>query len=173
MLSAIQIQAITRCLLDLDHTTPFIRDDPGARLLAVLQEELVPGTRAAGTRRLRVNSVPVPAAIWTGNNDPLAALRQAYDDMRRSRVPEQLSRFTDIRFLAWLYRYTETIDDEDSCTVVRQIDAMDIDRRAYLLTRVAGETEPCVAVLPESAAAHCDGALAVLDRFARTMRTSG
>lgn len=171
MLSGIQIQAITRCLIDLNDNVQRTQDGPGDSLLAVLQETPIPGHPDPTARHLRVNSVPVPARIWGHPDGPVAALRHAHDDMRQAGVAQQLAQVTDIRFLAWVYVYTETVDDEDGPATVRQIDAVDIDDRAYLFTHVLGEVGHAVAVLPDAACA--DGTLTVLHTLARTMRTSG
>jgi hypothetical protein len=173
MLSGIQIQAITRCLIGLNDHVQRTQDEPGDSLLAVLQETPVPGHPDPTARHLRVNPVPVPAHIWSHPDGPVAALRHAHDDMRRAGVAQQLAKVTDIRFLAWVYLYTETVDDEDGHATVRQIDAVDIDDRAYLFTHVLGEEGHSVAVLPDVAQADADGTLTVLQTLAHTMRTSG
>ena len=173
MLSGIQITAITQCLIDLNDHVERTQNGPGYNLLAVLQETPVPGHPDPTARQLRVNPVPVPPHIWRHPDGPVVALRCAYDDMRRADVAQQLSRITGIRFLAWVYLYTETVDDEDGLVTVRQIDAVDIDERAYLFTYVLGEVGHAVAVQPEAAALDAGGTLAVLTTFARTMRTNG
>ncbi|WP_250008787.1 hypothetical protein [Actinoplanes sp. M2I2] len=173
MLNGSQVQAITRCLTDLDDLAPHLQNDLGPNLLAVLQETAVPGHPDPTARRLGVNPLPVPPPIWRHPEGPVAALRAAYDDIRAAGVQHQLTRVTDVRFLAWVYLYTETIDDEDGPVTVRQIDAVDIDGRAYSLSHVTGEQGRCVAVLPETAAPDFDGTLALLNTLANTMRTSG
>jgi hypothetical protein len=175
MLSGMQITAITRCLIDLNDHVQRTQHGPGENLLAVLQETPVPGHPDPTARHLRVNPVPVPDRIWRHPDGPVAALRHAHDDMRQAGVAQQLAKVTDIRFLAWVYLYTETVDDEDGPATVRQIDAVDIDDRAYLFTHVLGEAGHAVAVLPDAAQADADadGTLTVLQTLARTMRTSG
>jgi hypothetical protein len=173
MLSGMQITAITRCLIDLNDHVQLTQHGPGENLLAVLQETAVPGHPDPTARHLRVNPVPVPDHIWRHPDGPVAALRHAHDDMRQAGVAQQLAKVTDIRFLAWVYLYTETVDDEDGPATVRQIDAVDIDDRAYLFTHVLGEAGHAVAVLPDAAQADADGTLTVLQTLARTMRTSG
>jgi hypothetical protein len=173
MLSGIQIQAITRCLIGINDHVQRTQHGPGENLLAVLQETRIPGHPDPTARHVRVNPVPVPSHIWRHPDGPVAALRHAHDDMRQAGVAQQLARVTDIRFLAWVYLYTETVDDEDGYATVRQIDAVDIDNRAYLLTHVLGEEGHSVAVLPDAATADADSTLSVLQAFVRTMRTSG
>ena len=88
-------------------------------------------------------------------------------------MQEQLAQITGTRFLAWVYLYTETIDDEDGPVTIRHIDAVDTDERAYLLTYVPGEAGPFIAVLPDTAVPDFEGTLTVLRTLAQTMRTSG
>jgi hypothetical protein len=173
MLSGMQITAITRCLIDLNDHVQGTQHGPGENLLAVLQETPVPGHPDPTARHLRVNPVPVPEHIWRHPDGPVAALRHAHDDMRQAGVAQQLAKVTGIRFLAWVYLYTETVDDEDGLATIRQIDAVDIDDRAYLFTHVLGEAGHAVAVLPDAAQADADGTLTVLQTLAHTMRTSG
>ncbi|KUL31417.1 hypothetical protein [Actinoplanes awajinensis] len=173
MLSSIHIQAIARCLIDLDAHAQRTQGGPGENLLAVLQETPVPGHPDPSARHLGVNPLPVQPQVWRHPDGPVAALRQAHDDMRRFGVQEQLAQVTGVRFLAWVYLYTQTIDDEDGPATVRQIDAVDIDGRAHLLTHVLGEAGHCLLVLPDTAAPDFDGTLTVLNTLARTMRTSG
>jgi hypothetical protein len=162
MLSGIQIQAITRCLIGLNDHVQRIENGPGESMLAVLQETPVVGHPDPPARHLRVNPVPVPPQIWRHPDGPVAALRHAHDDMRQAGVAQQLAQVTGIRFLAWVYLYTETVDDEEGPVTCRQIDAVDIDDRAYLFTHVLGEAGHSVAVLPDAASADTDGTLAVL-----------
>jgi hypothetical protein len=173
MLSSIQIQAITRCLIGLNDHAQRTQDGPGDSLLAVLQETPVPGHPDPTARHLRVNPVPVPPHRWRHPDGPVAALRHAHDDMRRAGVARQLARVTDIRFLAWVYLYTETVDDGDGPATVRQIDAVDIDDRAYLFTQVLGEAGHALAVLPGAASPDTDGTLAILTTLLRTMHPHG
>ncbi|MEU4218935.1 hypothetical protein [Actinoplanes sp. NPDC026623] len=129
MLSGIQIQAITRCLTDLEDHGQRTQHGSGENLLAVLQETPVAGHPDSTARHLGVNPLPVPPEIWSHPDGPVAALHQAHDDMRGSGVQDQLTRVTDVRFLAWVYLYTETVDDEDGPVTIRVIDAVDIDER--------------------------------------------
>lgn len=82
MLSGIQIQAITRCLIGLYDHVQHDQNQPGESMLAVLQEALVPGHPDPTARHLRVHPVPVPPQIWRNPDGPAAALRHAHDDMR-------------------------------------------------------------------------------------------
>ncbi|MGK5680186.1 hypothetical protein [Actinoplanes sp. URMC 104] len=173
MLSGIQVAAITRCLIGLNDYVQQTKSEPGESMLAVVQESTVPGHPDPTARQVRLNPVPVPQRIWSHPDGPVAALRHAHDDMRQAGVEHQLARVTGIRFLAWIYLYTETVHDEEGPVTVRQIDAVDIDDRAYLFTHVLGEPGHSVAVLPAASSAGTDSTLAVLMTLARTMRTSG
>ena len=173
MLSTIQIQAITRCLIDLDQHAERTHDGSGENLLAVLQETPVQGHPDPTARHLGVNPLPVPPRMWSHCDGPAAALRQAHDDLRRSEVPDQLTRVTDTRFLAWVYLYTATSRRRLRRRTVRRINAVDIDGRAYLLTHVPGDEGHNVLILPGTAARDADGTLAVLHTLTRTMRTGG
>jgi hypothetical protein len=172
MLSSIHIQAITRCLIDLDAHAQRTQGGPSENLLAVLQETPVPGHPDPTARYLGVNPLPVHPQVWRHPDGPVAALRQAHDDMRRFGVQEQLARVTGVRFLAWVYLCTEAADHGDGPVTVRQIEAVDIDGRAYLLTHMLGDEGHCLLVLPDTAP-DFDGTLTVLHTLARTMCTSG
>ncbi|XVV10892.1 hypothetical protein ACQP2X_39550 [Actinoplanes sp. CA-131856] len=172
MLSGIQLRAITRCLIDLNDHLLNTHGEPGESLLAVLQETPVTGHPDPTARHIGVNPVPVPPRIWRDPHGPVAALRAAHDDMRRSNVQGQLSRVTGTRFLAWVYSYTVTVDNPGGPVTLRQIDAVDIDGHAYALTQTVATAGHTLQVV-SAATLEPEGTHAILSTLAQTMRTNG
>jgi hypothetical protein len=139
VLSDIQQQAIVRCLNDLDNNTQRTYPWPRPALLAVLREIPVAGHPDPTARFLGVNLLPVPDEIWEHPDGLIAGLGQARTDLNTPAIRAGLATAPAAgkRILAWVFMHADLIvDDELGPLQVRFIDAVDIDDRSYILTRL-------------------------------------
>jgi hypothetical protein len=174
MLSDIQQEAIIRCLTDLDRHTQHTDPWPGPPLLAAVCEEPVVGHPDPTARGVWVSPLPVPDEIWDHPDGPIAALRQASNDLNTPDVQAQLvdvPAAAGIRILAWVFRHSDiTIVEDFGPQQVRFLDAVDIDDRSYILIHLPGHATGDVTVYVPGATDD-NGAIELLRTLARDLRT--
>ncbi|MDG4795037.1 hypothetical protein [Micromonospora sp. WMMD1082] len=170
MLTDMQQQAIVRCLTFLDEGAHSVYCEPAPNLVAVLIERPLPGHPTA--RHLVPYPAPVPPKVWDDPDGPVAALRKVSNALHDPVIQAIFATVTgDVRALAWVFLHTDTIiDDELGPQQVRYIDAVDIDDRTYVLTRLPEEPAGVVTVYA-SGASDASGAVEILRSLARILRT--
>jgi hypothetical protein len=172
MLTDIQQQAVIRCLTGIDEHAQSVFPELVPNLLAVLIEQPVPGHPDPTARHLGVNPAPVSPEAWDDPDGPVAALRKVSADLYDPVIQARLATATgDVRVLAWVFLHTDMIiDDELGPQQVRYIDAVDIDDRTYILTRLPGTPAGTVTVYAPGAS-DASGSVEILRSLARNLRT--
>ena len=169
MLSFDTVHALTECLLHVQHDTP--PAPPAAPELlgtVVLAQDYTLGLTDWRLRQVRALQMPLlgdrrhhhtlPAALHqvadalapdpdaaTGGSvladdgplhpDDLDVLRHALHERRPG-----------LRLLAWAVCYDDLLADTDELTVLRRVEAVDVDGRVYQLSLRPGETHPVVLI---------------------------
>ncbi|MDT4993758.1 MAG: hypothetical protein QOH97_3650 [Actinoplanes sp.] len=172
MLTEIQQQAIIHCLTGIDTHTQRTHAWPGPNLLAVLCETPVPGHPDPTARRLSVNPAPVAPGAWHHPDGPIAALREEVAALHNPVILARLATATGNRRLqAWVFMHTDVvIDDESGPQQVRYIDAVDLDDRTYILTRLPRTPTGLVTVHAPGETDN-SGVIQILRALARNLRT--
>jgi len=172
MLTDIQQQAIVRCLTGLDLRAQNTHPWPAPTLLAVLIESPILEHLHPAARRLGVVAAPFPTETWDHPDGPVAALREVAAAAQDPVIQARLAAVTgDVRLLAWAFQHNDVIiHDELGPRHVRYIDAVDLDDRTYILTRLPGTPTGAVTVYAPGATDD-SGAIEVLRTLARTLRT--
>jgi hypothetical protein len=172
MLTDIQQQAIIHCLNGIDQRAQSAYPHPVPNLLAVLIERPVPGHPDPTARHVGMNPAPVAPDAWDHPDGQAAALRKVSADLHNPVIQAMLAAATgEVRLLAWVFLHTDVlIDAELGPQQVRYIDAVDLDDRTYILTRLPQAPAGAVAVYAPGASDD-SGTVEVLRTLARNVRT--
>jgi hypothetical protein len=172
MLTDIQQQAIIHCLNSIDEHAQRAFPHPAPNLLAILLDRPVQGHPDPTARHLGMNPAPVQPDAWDHSDGTVAVLRKASAALHDPVIQARLATATgDARLLAWVFLHTDVvIDAELGPQQVRFIDAVDLDDRTYILTRLPGTPAGAVTVYAPGASDD-SGTVEVLRTLARNLRT--
>ncbi|WP_233599745.1 hypothetical protein [Micromonospora sp. M71_S20] len=154
------MRTLTGCLLDIEASAD-LADWGHPPLLLLVQDQPAPTASHRARRHMRVTHLPVNDRRMSRYR---AGLAEFLPDLAAALEPDRpvarptlaacvdISLIADLladptpglRLVAWAVCYEDVLVEPDELHEIRRIDAVDIDRRGYQITRLRGEQQPVV-----------------------------